>query len=184
MLFHYLIVLKIQQPRGYKLDSFPCVLDFGSATCSAFFYPNVAFLTEPKAEIPGGAAENLQSFVIEWGLGGRKWVIHSGCWRQAWNQSCRQEWEGFLGGVWTDSWVIYGGKSGLCLKKALQVWVQLQMYLYKEETLGGRRNRRFLLCPWINEFIWASSARVKPPHFHHLVNFGGSLRPWREQLSN
>lgn len=60
MLFHYLIVFKIQQPRGSKLDSFLCVLDYGTATCSAFFSLNAAFLTEPKAELPGGAAENLQ----------------------------------------------------------------------------------------------------------------------------
>lgn len=119
MLFHYLIVFKIQQPQGNKLDSFLCVLGYGSATCSAFFCPNVAFLTEPKAEIPGGAAGNLQSFVTEWGLGGRRWVIHPGCWRQAWNQSCRQEWEGNLGGVWTDFWVIYrGGGVGFALRSS------------------------------------------------------------------
>lgn len=56
--------------------------------------------------------------MIEWGLGGRKWVIHSGFWRKAWNQSCGQEWEGYLGGVWTDSWVIYrGGRVGFALRK-------------------------------------------------------------------
>lgn len=65
MLFHYLIVFKTQQPRGNKLDSFLYVSDYGSATCSAFSYLSVAFLPEPKAELPGGAAENLQSFVIE-----------------------------------------------------------------------------------------------------------------------
>lgn len=48
MLFHYLILIKIQQPQGNKLDSILCVLDYGSATCSPFFFLNAAFLLSPK----------------------------------------------------------------------------------------------------------------------------------------
>lgn len=48
MLFHYLIVIKIQQPQGKKLDSVLSVLDYGSATCSAFFFLNAAFVLSPK----------------------------------------------------------------------------------------------------------------------------------------
>lgn len=44
MLFHYLIVIKIQEPQENKLDSILCVLEYGSATCSAFFFLNAAFV--------------------------------------------------------------------------------------------------------------------------------------------
>lgn len=48
MFFHYLVVIKMLQPQGNKLDSILCVLNYGSATCSAFFFLNAAFVVSPK----------------------------------------------------------------------------------------------------------------------------------------
>lgn len=60
MLFHYLIVIKIQQPQRNKLVSILCVLDYGSATCSAFFFLNAAFVLNPKQNYLGEQQKNLQ----------------------------------------------------------------------------------------------------------------------------
>lgn len=53
MFFHYLTAIKIQQPQEKKFGSILCVLDHGSATCSAFFFLNAAFVLIPKQNYPG-----------------------------------------------------------------------------------------------------------------------------------